>query len=120
MSKVLGKIVGGFLLAIVLLVILLVGYCSYQSNTQETQGREWCDKVIRAYINDPQQTLDSYPNLPSGDGYVLLPAEDFSGLRPMFSVDNEGNFKCSYSHAGGLFPIFHEYSSQTGKWERFD
>lgn len=103
-----------------MLSIALVEFCSYQMNKQKKKVANGVN-VLFADIRMIQAKLWSLILIYHFEnGYQLTPSGRLSNQNPICIADNLDNFKCSYIQLGGLFPISHEYSSQTGMWNFFD
>lgn len=118
-------IINRLLLVIVMSILLGLGWIIYTvidiSQEQERNGQAWCKNIMDQYESDPKKILSTYSHLSPREGYPIhLREQSNNGQYLAFFIMEDGDYRCSYTQATGLFPWRHEYSSKTEKWEVFD
>lgn len=76
--------------------------------------------MIKEYQRDPEETVKTYQMQPQTNGIYLKPLQEDNAASAYFYIETDGNYFCTYTEGGIMFPSFYKYSSHSGEWERTD
>lgn len=118
--NILIQLIKSLIKIISVLIILVVGIYIFGIISNSDNGKDWCINTISDYKTNPEMFQNTNTGVVTDNYISFYPTHEHKGVMGVFTVDETGEYKCSYSHGGMSKPHRYEYTSNNQKWVKVD